>query len=143
MMNTESLPPGPLKQVSMIPFRRREERVEFCLITSIRKGRWGFPKGIIDPGETPVETALKEAHEEAGLHGRIVGPPLGSYQYHKWDRDLTVTVRLMEVECVDDTWDEDQLRERRWVEASQAEQLLVQPELKRLLAVAVEQIRAG
>lgn len=54
-----------------------------------------------------------------------------------------MTVRLMEVECVDDTWDEDQLRERRWVEASQAERLLVQPELKRLLAVAVEQIRAG
>jgi phosphohistidine phosphatase len=141
-MDTGTVPKGPLEQASAIPFRSRDAGVEFCLITSIHKGRWGFPKGIIDPGETVVETALKEAHEEAGLHGRIVGAPLGTYQYHKWGRDLNVTVRLMHVEAVDDTWDEEQLRKRRWVDAHQAERLLPQPELKRLLAIAVERIGA-
>ena len=139
-MDTRPVPKGPLEQASAVPFRWRGTRVEFCLITSIHKGRWGFPKGIIDPGESVVETALKEAHEEAGLHGRIVGTPLGSYQYHKWGRDLNVTVRLMQVEGVDQTWDEEQLRKRRWVDAHQAERLLAKPELKRLLAVAIARI---
>src|SRR5262245_1798891 len=80
----------PIAQACAIPYRLVEGRLEFCLITSISKGHWGFPKGIIDPGETPMETALKEAHEEAGLSGRIVGPLLGSYSYEKWDTTLHV-----------------------------------------------------
>ena len=31
------------------------------------KGEMSFPGGRVDPGETPVETALREAHEEVGL----------------------------------------------------------------------------
>ena len=73
-----------IQQASAIPYRRRDGCVEFCLITTIKRRRWAFPKGIIDPGETPVETALKEAEEEAGLHGRVDDEPLGRYKYAKW-----------------------------------------------------------
>ncbi len=31
------------------------------------RGEVSFPGGRLDPGETPVETALREAHEEVGL----------------------------------------------------------------------------
>lgn len=31
------------------------------------KGEISFPGGRMDPGETPIETALREAHEEVGL----------------------------------------------------------------------------
>ena len=31
------------------------------------KGEISFPGGRLDPGETPLETALREAHEEVGL----------------------------------------------------------------------------
>jgi len=31
------------------------------------KGEISFPGGRLDPGETPVQTALREAHEEVGL----------------------------------------------------------------------------
>jgi 8-oxo-dGTP pyrophosphatase MutT (NUDIX family) len=36
---------------------------------SLRKhaGQWAFPGGRLDPGETPVETALREMHEEVAL----------------------------------------------------------------------------
>jgi 8-oxo-dGTP pyrophosphatase MutT (NUDIX family) len=34
---------------------------------STHKGEVSFPGGRMDPGETPVQTALREAHEEVGL----------------------------------------------------------------------------
>ena len=36
------------------------------------KGEISFPGGRMDPGETPVETALREAHEEVGLDPALV-----------------------------------------------------------------------
>jgi len=53
-----------IAQACVIPFRRDGDEIVFCLITSLKKKRWIFPKGIIDPGETPEETALKEALEK-------------------------------------------------------------------------------
>ena len=94
MRSVATMPP---QQASAIPYRRRGEQLEFCLITSVSNGRWGFPKGLIDPGETAPQTALKEAREEAGIVGRVVGKPLGRYSYRKWNTSLAVTVFLMEV----------------------------------------------
>ena len=36
------------------------------------KGEVSFPGGRMDPGETPVQTALREAHEEVGLDPALV-----------------------------------------------------------------------
>jgi phosphohistidine phosphatase len=119
----------PIHQVSAVPFRHVDAGLEICLITSIKKGRWGFPKGIIDPGETYVETALKEALEEAGLHGRIIPPPVGSYEYAKWGTTLDVIVVLMQVTQCDDEWDESELRQRRWVTPNGVRQLVARPEV--------------
>jgi 8-oxo-dGTP pyrophosphatase MutT (NUDIX family) len=126
-------------QAAAIPFRKRKGRTEFCLITS-RKGKWIFPKGIIDPGETVDQTALKEAHEEAGLRGRIAGPPLGQYEFFKWKKRLTVTVLLMEVTTADDVWEEAAWRQRTWVSWSEAMSLISRQELKQLLEAAADRI---
>lgn len=37
-------------------------------------GQVALPGGRRDPGETPVQTALREAHEEVGLEPRFVSP---------------------------------------------------------------------
>ena len=37
---------------------------------------WVLPKGTVEPGETHIETALREVHEEAGLQADR--PPGGS-----------------------------------------------------------------
>jgi 8-oxo-dGTP pyrophosphatase MutT (NUDIX family) len=128
-------------QAATIPFRRRKDgAVEFCIITSLRDGRWGFPKGTVDPGDTLEETALKESDEEAGLHGRLLGEPLGTYSYVKQVQPLRVVVFLMEVERAAGTWDEADRRTRRWVSAEEARALVAHPEQRRLFEAALERL---
>jgi 8-oxo-dGTP pyrophosphatase MutT (NUDIX family) len=38
------------------------------------RGEVSFPGGRMDPGETPLDTALREAHEEVGLEPTLVRP---------------------------------------------------------------------
>jgi len=132
--------PHPIQQACAVPYRRRGDQLEFCLITSIRRGKWQFPKGIIDPGETPIETALKEAEEEAGLRGRVFEGPLGWYEYAKWGTTLVVTAFLMEVEAADDHWQEARLRRRCWCRSEEAHRLLHRDDLRRLLKTALARL---
>jgi 8-oxo-dGTP pyrophosphatase MutT (NUDIX family) len=41
---------------------------------------WALPKGLVDPGEAPAETALREAEEETGLTARL-DRKLGDVKY--------------------------------------------------------------
>jgi 8-oxo-dGTP pyrophosphatase MutT (NUDIX family) len=45
-----------------------------------REGIWALPKGLIDMGESPSETALREAFEETGVRGELV-EKLGDVRY--------------------------------------------------------------
>ena len=56
---------------------------EVCLVSDGRY--WGLPKGLVEPGETPEQTALREVSEETGLaiesltvHGEL---PPSEYVY--------------------------------------------------------------
>lgn len=130
-----------LRQACAIPYRMREGALEFCLITTGRKKRlWGFPKGLIEWGETAVEAALKEAWEEAGLRGRIEGEPLGRFKYSKWGNRLSVAVFAMLVDDEDDRWPEARFRNRQWSSASDALALLHRKSLRRLLIAAVDRL---
>jgi 8-oxo-dGTP pyrophosphatase MutT (NUDIX family) len=106
---------GGRDQAAAIPFRRRKEGIEICLIRTKGDKRWKIPKGFIDAGETSEQAALKEAWEEAGLGGRVVGASIGSYTYEKWGLDLKVAVYLMEVLKQQDEWQESSFRERCWM----------------------------
>ncbi|MBT8400381.1 MAG: NUDIX hydrolase [Rhodothermia bacterium] len=115
---------APIKQAAAIPFRRNGDDLEFCLITASGSQKWTIPKGIIDPGETPDETAEKETLEEAGLRGRTKGKPIGEYTYRKWGAKLRVTVYLLEVKAQDKKWEEMKIRTRKWCSPSKARKLL-------------------
>lgn len=114
-------------QAGCVPYRFRKGRLEICLITT-RKGRWGFPKGIIDPGETPPETALKESEEEAGLIGKIEGKPIGAYRYRKWGATLLCTMFVMKVTRSEDSWDES-WRQREWFSPDAAREIIDREQL--------------
>ena len=132
-----------IAQACAVPYRTRARSLEFCLITSINKGRWGFPKGTVDPGETFLETALKEAYEEAGLRGEIAGAPLGQYEYAKWGAELRVTVVTMRVTEVLEEWLESGLRKRDWCSGDEALARLANADQRRFLALAIQQLAKG
>jgi phosphohistidine phosphatase len=132
-----------ISQASAIPFRRHGDAWEVCLITSTRSGAWGFPKGVIDPGETPEQTALKEAYEEAGLGGEIVSRAVGRYRYEKWGDQLDVDVFLMAVASCDSEWHEMELRQRRWVALADLEQFDIRRPPPKILQTALRLIRDG
>ena len=83
---------------------------------------------------------MKEALEEAGLRGDIVGEPLGGYEDFKWNSVLRVTVLLMEVSQCDEDWLENDVRERCWVSPERATVMLSKPVLRRFVEEAAGRI---
>jgi 8-oxo-dGTP pyrophosphatase MutT (NUDIX family) len=49
-------------------------------------GTWALPKGNIDAGESPAETAIREVFEETGVRARLV-EKLGDVRYTYTRRD--------------------------------------------------------
>lgn len=112
------------QQAAAIPVRRKSNAIEVCLIRRKGSASWGIPKGSVDPGDTHETTALKEAWEEAGISGRLIGASLGTYEYAKWNTTFEVVVYLMEVLEQHPTWQEARFRERRWTSFGEAAALL-------------------
>jgi 8-oxo-dGTP pyrophosphatase MutT (NUDIX family) len=84
-------------------FRRRDGRTQFLLVRTSDGARWTFPKGQQEAGETLAEAAAREAGEEAGAVGAIVGDKLLARYRHQPSRraghaDDLVVAFLLEVQ---------------------------------------------
>lgn len=122
------------RQSGVVPFRRDGERVEILLITSLRRGRWIIPKGIVEPHLSPEESAAREAEEEAGVRGRVLSPSIGAYEHRKWGGTCRVEVFLLEVRELLEDWPEAGARRRRWVPLEKAGRLVRSEGLRGVLA---------
>ena len=60
----------------------RGRDIEFLLVQS-RGGRWIFPKGSVEAGLSPAQSAALEAFEEAGVRGRIETISFARYIRHE------------------------------------------------------------
>ena len=54
--------------------------MEVAVILPHGRSLWALPKGHVDPGETPEQTAVREVWEETGLKATLVAP-LGEIRY--------------------------------------------------------------
>ncbi|MFI6867244.1 NUDIX domain-containing protein [Nocardia sp. NPDC050406] len=54
--------------------------IEIAVVHRPKYDDWSLPKGKLDPGETPMVTAVREVAEETGLHSRL-GRYLGYVTY--------------------------------------------------------------
>ena len=57
--------PGTKRAAGAVVFRRTGKGVQLLLLRVY--GNWDFPKGMIEPGEEPLDCAKREVAEETGL----------------------------------------------------------------------------
>ena len=103
------------------------------MITRRQSETWIVPKGHVEPGETPRESARREASEEAGLLGRIGPRPCGSYKYKKGREPLLVVVFLLRVTKELRRWSEDDFRQREWLRVERAIERVQERGLRHIL----------
>jgi 8-oxo-dGTP pyrophosphatase MutT (NUDIX family) len=128
-----------LHQAGVIAYKVERGQIEILLITSRDTRRRIIPRGNIHRGSTPAKSAKREAFEEAGIKGTIVGPrPLGSYTYFKklepeQTRTAKVEVYLLRVTEQLKKWPEMTERRRFWLSIGEAIELVEEPGIPALL----------
>jgi len=139
---------GVVLQFAALPFRIASGAVEILLITSRETQRWIIPKGWPIRGLRPRDVAAREAFEEAGLVGTIVGKrSIGSYHYTKRLPDnqeilCRVKVFLLSVDHQLDTWKEKEQRECEWMTPQKAARLIDDRGLAELFRTVLPAIRS-
>lgn len=125
-------------QFAGLCYRVHDDKLQVLMITSRRTGRWVIPKGWPADGKTPIESALTEAWEEAGVKGRVSGDCLGLFSYQKNlddDDDLPCVAMVypIKVKTLSANYPEKGQRKRRWMTPQKAAEKVVEPELARIL----------
>lgn len=112
-------------QSGVIPYRIHQGKLEILVVSTRSGKRMVVPKGIIEPGLSAQESAIKEATEEAGIIGTLHIKPLGNYEYPKWGGICQVLLFGMEVGSLlpEEIWQESQ-RSRQWMSYTQAKTCL-------------------
>lgn len=114
-----------------VAFRRAGGVLQMVIVSVRPSLRWQLPKGIVDPGETPEFTAVREVREEAGVETdllRLIDTIEYWYQrvqygkrirYHKF-----VHFYLLEYRSGDVANHDHEIAESRWVSFEEAIELL-------------------
>jgi 8-oxo-dGTP pyrophosphatase MutT (NUDIX family) len=105
-----------------VVFRREEAGVEVVIVSVGSNSRWQLPKGLVDKGENPEVTAVREAREEGGVSSEVVQPiETIEYWYVGLDNGIRVRfhkrvhfylLRYISGDTKDHDWE---VNEARWV----------------------------
>jgi 8-oxo-dGTP pyrophosphatase MutT (NUDIX family) len=107
---------------------------KIVLITARKSDRWIIPKGYVEKGMSPAESAAKEALEEAGVIGRVHHEEIGSFDFRKWGGRYSVQVFPLYIETMLEEWDEMHVRKRAVVTCAEAVEMLHHKDLKEMIA---------
>jgi diadenosine hexaphosphate hydrolase (ATP-forming) len=129
-----------VRQAGAVVFRI-EGGIPRVLIVRSKKdpSLWVFPKGHIDPGEAATVAALREAYEEAGVSGIIIGPAGPALTFRAGDHMMAVDYFLVQLTA---EMGSPEGREKAWLLPEEAEQRLAFENARQLLRTAVETLRS-
>ncbi len=139
-----------LYQHGALPFSiAAEGEIRVLLVTTRGRRDWIIPKGWPIRKLTAAATAAREAYEEAGLIGTVVGDePVGFYRYEKQRTSLgvvvcEVSVFLFAVERQLRKWPEKSERVTRWFAPEEAAAIVAPAGLADVLRSATRQVLFG
>ena len=133
-----------------VVIREQGSELEVAVIRPHGRSLWALPKGHVDPGETPEQTAVREVWEETGLKATLVAP-LGEIRYVYQFRGQRIFKRvhffLFRYEAgelgVLPPGPRVEVDEARWVPLAQLVPVLGYKGEKSIAARAVRLLRAG
>lgn len=96
-----------------IVYRHGKSGVEILLIAD-SKSRWTIPKGHIEEGETPRQTAEREIQEETGLKQMKMLDWLGKINF-RYRRVNTLVLMTTEIFLVEAQGDTDKIVPQEWM----------------------------
>lgn len=108
------------RKAGVIAYRQNEQGETEILLISSRKhpGTWVFPVGSIDEGENAQQAARRECVEESGY---IVELKDEMEKIYIDDGDVTNEFTFFTAEVVEETFDYEKDRTRKWVKLSDLE----------------------
>jgi 8-oxo-dGTP pyrophosphatase MutT (NUDIX family) len=113
------------------------------LLIKDRYGRWTWPKGHIEQGESPAEAALREITEETGLQGVEILEEVGRQEYYfsiegaKIFKAVHIFLARAPVEG-ELKIQQEEIDDARWFSASSAAETIEYEGSRALLEKAVE-----
>ena len=133
-----------------VAFRKGKSGTEVALISVGKPARWQLPKGIVDPGETPEVTAVREVQEEAGISTELI-QKIDTVEYWYVGNKGQQRVRfhkfvhffLLKYNSGDIGKHDWEVNEARWINITEAEQLLAFKSEKQMVIKARELIEAS
>lgn len=130
-----------------IVFRRNQKthKVEILLIQDA-KNRWTIPKGHVEEGEQPNQTAEREIREETGLQEMRVHDWLGkvNFRYRRTHTLVLMTMHIYLVHGLGDTdklEGEDWLSDIKWLPAHEAVDKIAYDDIGKLMLIGMKKIR--
>jgi bis(5'-nucleosidyl)-tetraphosphatase len=117
----------------IVPILKLDNGTYEYLLLKNHGGFWGFPKGHPEAGETPKQSAIREAQEETGIiltesmlhHGSVqysYEQPIGGVLQTK-----TIVLYPVRLEKAEVGMQEEEIAEYRWVSIEQAAALINLP----------------
>jgi 8-oxo-dGTP pyrophosphatase MutT (NUDIX family) len=118
-----------------VPYRIRDKRLEFCLVSAQRTSRWEFPHTTIAAGESPLQAACRCVLETTGLVCHPTNQePLDDVRATQNQRLVKLTAFLLEVQPVETT---DTGHRIKWCFAEEARARIRRKPMRRLIDLAL------